>query len=338
MKRKIFRAVIALLALTGIVLIVIRFLPITYKGLALPKPSQVNSSILMPRPPAAWLIVGDEAVLASFGSSCFPMLIFGMGCGDAPAPQGRSDLATATLPAQTTAVIVIASTAVKEFHATVQPWTEIPNSGPPLIRELKAKSQRGINKTVFILEPLDDAGDLLLEMTVTFNRGEASYYWRLNPGTEPAMEPPSSPLRAVYLVQHPGQLSLDDLQAHPEVAVTTSFDEFKQYAQKKVALWIDENAVSLVDNQWLRESPQKYYPLVLVGESNDLCAFRETLTGFGIEGPPADCSAEASGFSVWALREETGSSLSAFMKGYSQTPTVQDILDITSALLEGKTK
>ena len=41
MKRKIFRAVIALLVLTGIVLIVIRFLPITYKGLALPRPPQV---------------------------------------------------------------------------------------------------------------------------------------------------------------------------------------------------------------------------------------------------------------------------------------------------------
>ena len=275
MKRKIFRAVIALLALIGIMLIVVRSLPITYKGLALPKPSQVNSSILMPRPPAAWLIGGDEAVLASYGSSCLPVLIFGMGCGDAPAPQGRSDLATATVQAQTTAVIVIASTSIKEFHATVQSWTEAPGSASSTTRELHVEINRKLNMTVFTLEPLDDEGDLLLEMTVTFNRGEASYYWRLNPGTEPAMEPPSSPFRVVYLVQHPGQLSLDDLQAHPEVAVTSSFDEFKQYAQKKVALWIDENAISLVDNQWLRASPQKYYPVVLVGENNELCAFRE---------------------------------------------------------------
>ena len=41
MKRKIFRVIIVLLALMGIVLIVIRFLPITYKGLALPRPPQV---------------------------------------------------------------------------------------------------------------------------------------------------------------------------------------------------------------------------------------------------------------------------------------------------------
>jgi hypothetical protein len=148
----------------------------------------------------------------------------------------------------------------------------------------------------------------------------------------------SSPFQAVYLVQHPGQLSLDDLQAHPEVAVTGGIDEFKQHAQAKVALWIDKNAVSQVDDQWLHEMPQKYYPLVLVGESNALCAFREMLTGFGIEGPPADCKAEASGFSVWMLREETSSSVSAFMNGYNQQPTVQDILDITNGLLEGKTK
>jgi len=159
-----------------------------------------------------------------------------------------------------------------------------------------------------------------------------------SPAAEPATQPTTSPFQAVYLVQHPGQLSLDDLQAHPEVAVTENFDEFKQHALTKIALWIDRNAVSLVDNQWLRDTPQKNYPVVLVGESNELCAFKESLRVSDIEGPQADCSAEAPGFSVWMLREDTGSSVSAFMKGYSQTPTVQNILDITNALLEGKIK
>src|SRR3972149_10756929 len=106
MKRKIFRAVIALIALIGIMLIVIRFLPITYKGLALPRPPN-NRDITMPQPAPAWLIVGDEATLASYGSSCLPVLVFGMGCGDAPAPQGRRDLATVALPTGAQAVIVI---------------------------------------------------------------------------------------------------------------------------------------------------------------------------------------------------------------------------------------
>jgi len=181
MKRKIFWGIIALIAFTGIALIVIRSLPITYKGLALPTPLQVEHDITMPRPSPAWLIIGEEAVLASYGSSCLPVLIFGMGCGDMPAPQGRPDLATAILPADTQAVIVIASTAIKEFHATVQPWTESPDSVPPVIRDLKAESKRGINKTIFTLEPLDDASDLLLEITVTYNQGGASYVWRLNP-------------------------------------------------------------------------------------------------------------------------------------------------------------
>ena len=44
MKRKIFRAVIALIALIGIVFIVLRSLPITYKGLALPTPTASSTN------------------------------------------------------------------------------------------------------------------------------------------------------------------------------------------------------------------------------------------------------------------------------------------------------
>jgi len=192
MKRKIFRAVIALIALIGIALIVIRSLPITYKGLELPAPPQVAPDIVLP--PAAWLIVGDEATLASYGSSCMPFLIFGMGCGTMPEPWDRPDLATATLPDETQAVIVIASTAIKEFHATVQPWSERPGSGTSTLRELKTERKRGINKTVFTLESLDDLSDMLLEITVTYTRGGASYYWRLNPDLTAALTPRPSPV------------------------------------------------------------------------------------------------------------------------------------------------
>ena len=187
MKKKIFRAVIASIALIGIVLIVIRSLPITYKGLALPTPPQVPPDIVFP--PAAWLIVGDKAVLASYGSHCTPMSIFGMGCGTMPEPWDRLDLATAVLPAKTQAVIVIASATIKEFHVTVQPWIERPGSATSTLHELKTERKLGVNKTVFTLEQLDDANDLLLGVTatyftITYYQGGAIYYWRLNPQLE----------------------------------------------------------------------------------------------------------------------------------------------------------
>ena len=72
-------------------------------------------------------------------------------------------------------------------------------------------------------------------------------------------------ISAIYLVQDQGQLAASDLRLHPEVMVTNSFDEFKRHSQAKVALWIDKNAVSLVNMDWLHQAPQKYYPLALIG-------------------------------------------------------------------------
>ncbi len=212
--------------------------------------------------------------------------------------------------------------------------------GPIFIIHVPSVSEAVLNTdgSIFGMDYKSFEGQIAIESVMNDPELMASILERAKEIEEGSNPSTSSPFQAVYLVQHPGQLSLDDLQSHPEVAVTSSLDDFKQHAQTKVALWIDKDAVSQVDNQWLHDKPQKYYPLVLVGYSNQLCAFRETLTGFGIEGPYADCSVQAPGFSVWMLREETGSSLSAFMNGYGQKPTVQDILDITNALLEGKTK
>lgn len=140
--------------------------------------------------------------------------------------------------------------------------------------------------------------------------------------------------KAIYLVQENGQLSQEDLQAHPQVIVTDPFDEFKRLAEKQTALWIDINSAELVDRDWLNQKPQRFYPIALIGLSDALCAFRDTLGGFGIiEGPYADCSSPSPGFSVWMPEEEKSSGASAFMKGYEQVPTVQDILEKTNPLL-----
>ena len=144
-------------------------------------------------------------------------------------------------------------------------------------------------------------------------------------------------ISAIYLVQGQGQLAASDLGLHPEVMVTNSFDDFNQHSQAKVALWIDKNAVSLVNMDWLHQAPQKYYPLMLVGYNDALYSFRETLLGFPISGPAIDWSTVTlePGFSVWMIREETSSSISTYMMGYAQPPTVDAILTITNALLKG---
>jgi len=194
--------------------------------------------------------------------------------------------------------------------------------------------------SIFFIDYKSSEGQIAIESVLNNPELMSSILERakeIEEGKDPSA---SSPFRAVYLVQHPGQLSLDDLQSHPEVAVTNSFEEFKQHAQVKVALWIDKDAIELLDQPWLREAPQKYYPLALVGYNEPLYAFREVLPVAQIEGPAMDWSTMTlePGFSVWMIQDDTGSSLSAYMRGYNQKPGVQGILDITNALLERKTK
>ena len=87
----------------------------------------------------------------------------------------------------------------------------------------------------------------------------------------------TTPVRAIYLVQRPGQLAASDLQAHPEVIVTNTFSDFKEHAQARVALWIDKNATMLIHGRWLDQAPQMYYPIVLVGYNDTLFSFKYTL-------------------------------------------------------------
>jgi len=144
--------------------------------------------------------------------------------------------------------------------------------------------------------------------------------------------------KAVYLTQDGGTLPNSELQAHPEVIVVTSFEDFREEAQTIIALWVDKNAVDLlsVDNEWIHQPPQRYYPVVLVGYNNALYSFRDVLGGFGIEGPYMDWQSVAlePGFSVWMITEDRGQySVSSIMRGYEEIPSVESILAITNDLL-----
>ena len=180
MKKKLIWVAAALLAVTVVVLVVARFrsqpLPSTYRGVTLPTPQPSGD---IPLPPPVWLIVGDQAIPASLAAG-------GTVRGHFDPAFAIPDIATATLPAEASAVIVVASESFTEFKATVRAWREDGSIVPLLddtARELNAEIQQQGNLTVFTLEPTGEAGDQLLNVYITFSTENAwgFYLWRLNP-------------------------------------------------------------------------------------------------------------------------------------------------------------
>ena len=155
--------------------------------------------------------------------------------------------------------------------------------------------------------------------------------------------PKPSPFKAIYLTHGQGELSLEELQAHPEVMVVGTFEEFKRNSHQKIALWIDKNATPLdsAQDEWINAEPQSSYPLVLIGTSDALHAFRDLLkVCCFLGGPPNYPGADAPGFSIILRKPPTDPTAAPvdvpFIHGYDQKPTVQFILEITNDLLEGK--
>jgi hypothetical protein len=147
-------------------------------------------------------------------------------------------------------------------------------------------------------------------------------------------------LRAVYLVKETGELSAADLKAHPDVAVVHTWANFQaKAAGQTVALWIDKDAMSLVQmggaDVWLNREPQKWYPVIMVGYNDCLYAFRELMPYFGIKGPPVDWSQRKvePGFSLWKLQDESTTGRSATMHGFEIKPTVSAIERLTESWL-----
>ena len=146
-------------------------------------------------------------------------------------------------------------------------------------------------------------------------------------------------IRVIYLMpQAGGQLALQEIENHPEILMVNSFNDLKEEFHAKCAIWIDKDTINIIDETWLHEEPQMYCPLVLIGYNDSLYSFREQLSGFEIEGPYVDWSKQTlePGFSVWMLTEKTETSISSFMKGYNEVPSVMRIIEVTNLLLEGK--
>jgi len=142
--------------------------------------------------------------------------------------------------------------------------------------------------------------------------------------------------KAVYLMPPTGgQITEEDLNAHPEILPVYDFASLSSKTNRYVAIWIDKDAVDLLPERWINQKPQKYYPIVLVGYSNALYSMREKLY-LPISGPKVDWSKQklGPGFSVWMIEKETPNERSAFMKGYARPATAERILEVSSELLK----
>ncbi len=148
---------------------------------------------------------------------------------------------------------------------------------------------------------------------------------------------------AVYLIQDEPQIPFADLSEHPEILVVTTFTEFQKAAASEIQLWIDKEAVDLVDVGWLRSEPQKYYPLVFVGY-NDPSRFFTKVGSHVFTGGPIildwESNQPGSGFSVDIPLQNTDypdrPGFPALVKGYDLAPSSQSILDIVDTVAKTK--
>jgi hypothetical protein len=155
--------------------------------------------------------------------------------------------------------------------------------------------------------------------------------------TSCSLSTPTPSIRAAYLVEGEGQLSQVDLDKHPEILVTHNFDDFKNAARDRIGLWIDKNAVQLVETGWLDKMPQAAYPIILVGYNDPLRSFKYSLTVCCFLGPSdPDFSQSEPGFSV--IERPTGEpgTPDVIVQGFKQISTVADVLKVSNDLLDGK--
>ena len=155
-----------------------------------------------------------------------------------------------------------------------------------------------------------------------------------NQGTE--LNQSTVEIRAVYLMPTTGgQITKEDLAAHPEILPVTDFATLASHANRHIAIWIDKDAIDLLPQGWVNQKPQKFYPIIVVGYSNALYSMREKLNLL-IIGPWVDWSKQTleHGFSVWMIDSYSENGISSIMKGYSEKIDVSRILEISNELLK----
>ncbi len=133
-----------------------------------------------------------------------------------------------------------------------------------------------------------------------------------------------------------GSLSGDDLAAHPQVVVVHDQEGLTSAAPIPVALWIDKQAIPLVDLDWVGTRATEGWPVAVIGTPNEIYAFADLVPfiislPYGAE-PTPEQKAEP-GFAVWMFTSSSGNGYSATQHGYPGTPSVDKVLNATDPLL-----
>jgi hypothetical protein len=94
----------------------------------------------------------------------------------------------------------------------------------------------------------------------------------------------------------------------------------------------------MADTDWLREEPQSYAPLALIGYNNFVYAFRDCLYVSDIEGPDIDWNEYKlePGFCVWMKGGKNSDTDASFMKQYDFCPTAGQLLAMADRLFAGE--
>jgi hypothetical protein len=144
-------------------------------------------------------------------------------------------------------------------------------------------------------------------------------------------------IQAIYLAPRNGGLITDTkLKNYPQILKVTDFKTLNSYTSTYIIpIWIDKDAIDLLPQGWLREFPQKFYPIIVVGYGNALYAMREKLN-LRIGGPRVDWSKQTlgPGFSAWMIKMDSPNERSAFMKGYQEYINVSHILEVSNGLFK----
>jgi hypothetical protein len=148
----------------------------SYNGISLPTPQPIGG--FPEQPPPAWLIIDGKAIPATYGSFC----IRGA-CADMVPPQLRNDLVSVPVPSTAPITVIIQAPSITEFYARVGAWRPEPTApfDPTATRARVAVQKSDGSITAFTLEPIGNTSDQLLAVSITFESGDASYLWRLNP-------------------------------------------------------------------------------------------------------------------------------------------------------------
>jgi len=140
--------------------------------------------------------------------------------------------------------------------------------------------------------------------------------------------------KAVYFRRDGDPVLADsELKKFPEIKVVKRFSELEKNLRNPLGIWIDKNVLDDIPRDWLKQSPQKDYPVIVLGYNKPIDVFG-TLLPVDFPWPyNPQLSREnlPPGFSAW---KQTGADM-GIIKGYDQIE-VPKLLEVTESLLNNK--